>query len=115
MIIFAKKKESVAYIQIKPGVTKDSLKLLSLFKFPQKLERSLSSILLKYNIKIMQAGGGISSRKIALRFAMIKLIKKLSRELLINNDNYIYIDPRKKERRKFGLKKARKAPQYSKR
>lgn len=71
----------------------------------------------KYNIEIHVQGGGITSQLEAIRLAIAKAICKidvehrhvLKQKLLLRRDSRI------KERRKYGLKKARKASQYSKR
>ena len=72
---------------------------------------------IKFNITAKLDGGGINSQSEALRLG-------ISRALIIYNIEYrkklkqlgfLKRDPRAKERRKFGLKKARKAPQWSKR
>lgn len=71
----------------------------------------------KYNIKARIKGGGINAQAEALRHAiaraLIKDVPDLRKKL--KKAGYLKRDPRAKERRKFGLKKARKAPQWSKR
>ncbi|MEK7176732.1 MAG: 30S ribosomal protein S9 [Patescibacteria group bacterium] len=71
----------------------------------------------KFSVTAKLNGGGISSQSEALRHG-------LSRALIIHDPQsrtklkvkgFLKRDPRAKERRKFGLKKARKAPQWSKR
>lgn len=62
-------------------------------------------------------GGGISAQAEAIRLGLSRAIivhnSKLRTDL--KKEGYLKRDPRAKERRKFGLKKARKAPQWSKR
>lgn len=62
-------------------------------------------------------GGGISSQAGALRHAIARGLIEYDRELRgkLKKVGYLKRDPRAKERRKFGLKKARKSPQWSKR
>ena len=71
----------------------------------------------KYEITVRLSGGGIHSQAEALRHgisrALIKSVSELRGEL--KPLGFLTRDPRMKERRKFGLKKARKAPQWSKR
>lgn len=71
----------------------------------------------KYKITAKLSGGGIHSQAEALRHgisrALIESNAKLKGELKLLG--FLTRDPRMKERRKFGLKKARKAPQWSKR
>jgi len=71
----------------------------------------------KYKITAKLSGGGIHSQAEALRHgisrALIESVSELRGEL--KPLGFLTRDPRMKERRKFGLKKARKAPQWSKR
>lgn len=71
----------------------------------------------KYNLEARIKGGGINAQAEALRHAisraLIKDVPDLRKKL--KKAGYLKRDPRAKERRKFGLKKARKAPQWSKR
>ena len=71
----------------------------------------------KYDIEITVTGGGLSGQAGACRHA-------IARALVLSNETYkktvksaglLTRDPRMKERKKYGLKKARKAPQFSKR
>jgi small subunit ribosomal protein S9 len=71
----------------------------------------------KYDILIKVKGGGISSQLDAIRLAISKSICTISNEYrqTLNENLLLRRDSRIKERRKYGLKKARKASQYSKR
>jgi small subunit ribosomal protein S9 len=62
-------------------------------------------------------GGGVSGQAGALRLGIARALIELDPELraVLKKEGYLSRDPREKERRKYGLKKARKAPQYSKR
>jgi len=62
-------------------------------------------------------GGGINSQAEALRHGIARAIIAVKPELRkdLKKEGFLKRDPRAKERRKFGLKKARKAPQWSKR
>lgn len=62
-------------------------------------------------------GGGVNSQAEALRHAISRILIKFDIELRkdLKKLGFLKRDPRAKERRKFGLKKARKAPQWSKR
>ena len=71
----------------------------------------------KYDVEITVTGGGLSGQAGACRHA-------IARALVLSNETYkktvksaglLTRDPRMKERKKYGLKKARKAPQFSKR
>lgn len=62
-------------------------------------------------------GGGVSGQAGALRHGISRALLELDPELrpVLKKEGYLTRDAREKERRKYGLKKARKAPQYSKR
>jgi small subunit ribosomal protein S9 len=62
-------------------------------------------------------GGGVSGQAGALRLGIARALIDLDPELRpsLKAEGFLRRDPREKERRKYGLKKARKAPQYSKR
>ena len=71
----------------------------------------------KFDIVVRVAGGGVSGQAGAIRHG-------LSRALLVYDENlrgelkkagFLTLDPRMKERKKYGLKAARRAPQFSKR
>ena len=71
----------------------------------------------KYDIEITVTGGGLSGQAGACRHAIARALV-LSNETLkktIKSAGLLTRDPRMKERKKYGLKKARKAPQFSKR
>lgn len=71
----------------------------------------------KYDLDIKVKGGGISSQMDAIRLAISKAICTIDSEYrqILNQNLLLRRDSRIKERRKYGLKKARKASQYSKR
>jgi len=71
----------------------------------------------KYDLDIKVKGGGISSQMDAIRLAISKAICTINIEnrIILNQNLLLRRDSRIKERRKYGLKKARKASQYSKR
>lgn len=71
----------------------------------------------KYDIEIKVTGGGITGQLDAIRLAISKALSKMNVEYrpLLKQNLLLRRDSRIKERRKYGLKKARKASQYSKR
>jgi small subunit ribosomal protein S9 len=71
----------------------------------------------RYDILCRIEGGGISGQAGALRHAISKALVELDVDLrpALKKAGFLTRDAREKERRKYGLKKARKAPQYSKR
>ena len=70
-----------------------------------------------YNISAKLSGGGIHSQAEALRHGISRAILKVSVDHRkgLKIKGFLKRDPRMKERRKFGLKKARKSPQWAKR
>lgn len=71
----------------------------------------------KFNITAIMTGGGVHSQAEALRHGISRALTLFDAELRkpLKKAKMLKRDPRAKERRKFGLKKARKAPQWSKR
>src|SRR5687768_6274702 len=71
----------------------------------------------RYDIIATIEGGGISGQAGALRHAISRALLGLDPDLrpALKSAGFLTRDAREKERRKYGLKKARKAPQYSKR
>ncbi len=71
----------------------------------------------KYKVTAKIIGGGIHSQAEALRHGIARALVEHKGELrkTLKKAGYLKRDPRAKERRKFGLKKARKAPTWSKR
>jgi small subunit ribosomal protein S9 len=70
-----------------------------------------------YTVQAILKGGGIVSQAEALRHGISRALLLADAELRkkLKKAGFLKRDPRMKERRKFGLKKARKAPQWSKR
>jgi len=71
----------------------------------------------RYDIIAKIEGGGVSGQAGALRHAISRMLIELDPDLrpTLKKAGFLTRDAREKERRKYGLKKARKAPQYSKR
>ena len=68
-------------------------------------------------VTVKVSGGGVNSQAEAIRHALARILILINPELRkdLKKEGFLKRDPRAKERRKFGLKKARKAPQWSKR
>lgn len=119
-----RRKTSVARVRITPAA-KMSLKVNDReFEnyFPVAQMRSdimavFADVPGKFAITAKLVGGGVSSQAQALRHGLARALEKdeptLRTQLKVKG--FLKRDPRAKERRKFGLKKARKAPQWSKR
>jgi len=71
----------------------------------------------KYDILISVAGGGLSGQTDAVKLAIARALCKINLENrpTLKEEGLLTCDSRIKERKKYGLKKARKASQYSKR
>ena len=71
----------------------------------------------RYDVDATIHGGGSSGQAGALRLGISRGLVEVEPELrdTLKRGGYLTRDPRKKEAKKYGLKKARKAPQYSKR
>ena len=71
----------------------------------------------KWLVEVRVSGGGTHSQAEAIRHGLARALIKYNPELRgeLKDLGFLKRDPRAKERRKFGLKKARKAPQWSKR
>ncbi len=71
----------------------------------------------KFKITVVAKGGGISGQADAMRHGIARALIEWDKELRgkLKKAGLLKRDPRAKERRKFGLKKARKSPQWSKR
>lgn len=70
-----------------------------------------------YDILVNVKGGGLTGQADAIRLGVARALCELAPENRkpLKVEGYLTRDPRAKERRKYGLKKARKAPQFSKR
>jgi small subunit ribosomal protein S9 len=71
----------------------------------------------KWSVEVLVSGGGTHSQAEAIRHGLSRalILSDISLRGNLKTLGYLKRDPRAKERRKFGLKKARKAPQWSKR
>ncbi len=71
----------------------------------------------KFKITVVAKGGGIAGQADAMRLGIARALIEWDKELRgkLKKAGMLKRDPRAKERRKFGLKKARKSPQWSKR
>lgn len=71
----------------------------------------------KFDIFVRVSGGGVSGQAGAIRHGITRALLQMDEELRpeLKKAGYITRDPRMKERKKYGLKAARRAPQFSKR
>jgi small subunit ribosomal protein S9 len=87
--------------------------LVSLIRQPlQSLD-----LLNRFTITVKVIGGGVSGQAGAVRHGIARALLKVDEEnrSTLRRAGYLTRDPRVKERKKYGLKRARKAPQYTKR
>lgn len=103
--VFVNNKEANAYFPTEP------LRVTALEPF---LKVSLPT---QFAVSVRVEGGGIHGQAVAVRHAISRALVKFDPSLRsgLKKEGFLKRDPRAKERRKFGLKKARKAPQWSKR
>ncbi|MEW6622278.1 MAG: 30S ribosomal protein S9 [Bacillota bacterium] len=71
----------------------------------------------RFNVSAKAIGGGTSGQAGAIRMGIARALLEADEEYrpVLKRNGFLTRDPRMKERRKYGLKKARKAPQFSKR
>ena len=71
----------------------------------------------KYDVKVNVKGGGYTGQAGAIRHGIARALLKVDEEFrpTLKKAGYLTRDPRMKERKKYGLKAARRAPQFSKR
>lgn len=121
-----RRKTSVAIVKLIPSTKSAYTINYKDFKdyFPTEALRKMvtdpfvfSGIKQKFEMIITTRGGGVNSQAEAVRHGIARALVKYDEELhsLLKKEKMLKRDPRSKERRKFGLKKARKAPQWSKR
>ena len=70
-----------------------------------------------FDITVLVSGGGISSQSDAIRHGVSRALVEIdeNNKVVLKKNGLMTRDSRVKERKKFGLKRARKAPQFSKR
>ena len=120
-----RRKEAIARVRIVPGTGQWKLNGRTLEDyFPNKVHQQTVrdpftrlEVGEAYDVIAILTGGGVSGQAGALRLgiarALVDLLDDSRPEL--KKAGFLTRDPRVKERKKYGLKKARKAPQYSKR
>ena len=71
----------------------------------------------KYDVKVNVVGGGFTGQAGAIRHGISRALLQVDAEYrpTLKKAGFLTRDPRMKERKKYGLKKARRAPQFSKR
>lgn len=128
-----KRKTSVAKVTLKSGKGKITVNGRDVYEYmpsnilvldlKQPLELTGTSEL--FDVEVSVRGGGPSGQAGAIRHGITKALLEYDKNTPIDSENsfrsklkkagFITRDDRKKERKKYGLKKARKAPQFTKR
>lgn len=120
-----RRKEAIARVRLVPGsgrvvVNRRPVQeyftletLQALVVQPLKLTATLD----KYDVLANVRGGGVSGQAGAVRHGIARALLRMDDSLrkTLRKAGFLTRDPRVKERRKYGLKKARKAPQWAKR
>lgn len=120
-----RRKTAVARVRIVPGAGKIVVNgraaevffprrsSLVVIKQPLDLTRTAE----RFDVIAAVNGGGVTGQAGAIRLGLARALLKADPSLrpFLKKAGFLTRDPRMKERRKYGLKKARKAPQFSKR
>ena len=120
-----RRKQAVARVRLRPGTGVITVNKRPIENyFPSETHRMivteplrLTTLTETYDIDATIDGGGISGQAGALRLGIARGLVDLDEELrtTLKKAGFLTRDAREKESKKYGLKKARKAPQYSKR
>ena len=120
-----RRKKSIARVRLVPGNgnltinerTIDEYFGLETLKVICKQPLVLTETIGKFNALISVKGGGFTGQAGAIRHGISRALLKVDDALRppLKKAGYLTRDPRMKERKKYGLKKARRAPQFSKR
>lgn len=120
-----RRKTSVARVILRPGNGKITINkkdideyfdyetLKVLVKSPLEVTDNLGN----FDVLVNVDGGGFTGQAGAIRHGISRALIKVDEELrpILKREGFLTRDPRKKERKKYGKKKARKSPQFSKR
>ncbi len=120
-----RRKNAVARVYIYPGEGKinvNNKEVLAYFgrKVLEMIVRQpleLTGTTGRFDIDVKALGGGVSGQAGAVRMGLARALIQADPNLrpVLKKAGFLTRDPRMKERRKYGLKKARRAPQFSKR
>lgn len=123
--VVGRRKEAIARVRLVPGTGEFKVNGRTLETyFPNKVHQQLIRepfVTLEkadqYDVLASIIGGGTSGQAGALRLGIARALINIEPDdrPALKKAGFLTRDPRVKERKKYGLKKARKAPQYSKR
>ena len=124
-IFTGRRKEAVARVRLVPGTGSFTLNGRTLEDyFTTRAHRMIIAAPLRsidrdkeFDVIASIEGGGVAGQAGALRMGIARALLEIDPELRgqLKAEGFLRRDAREKERRKYGLKKARKAPQFSKR
>ncbi len=120
-----RRKRAIARVRIRPGTGKITVNRRDIGEyFPSETQRMFITEPLRltntadvYDVDATLGGGGFTGQAGALRHGIARALAELDADLRseLKRSGFLTRDAREKESKKYGLKKARKAPQYSKR
>ena len=120
-----RRKSSVARVRVYPGTGKitindrdiDSYFGLETLKLIVRQPLALTETAEKFDVICKVQGGGVTGQAGAIRHGLSRALLQHDENLrpLLKKAGFLTRDPRMKERKKYGLKGARRAPQFSKR
>ena len=120
-----RRKESIARVRLTAGkgeITVNGKKLDEYFgteilKVIVNQPFTVTNTVGKYDVVVKVTGGGYTGQAGAIRHGIARALLQANSEFrpILKANGFLTRDPRMKERKKYGLKKARKAPQFSKR
>ena len=120
-----RRKSSVARVRVYQGTgvvtinnrTLDNYFCLETLKFIVRQPVELLGLTEKFDIEVKVSGGGFTGQAGAIRFGLARALVQADSEYraALKKAGFLTRDSRMKERKKYGLKAARRAPQFSKR
>ncbi len=120
-----RRKKSIARVRLIPGgngtITINQRDIdqyfgLDTLKYIVRQPLNATETLGKYDVVVNVSGGGYTGQAGAIRHGISRaLVVAGEDKAILKKNGFLTRDPRMKERKKYGLKKARKAPQFSKR
>ena len=120
-----RRKKSIARVYVTPGTGKITINKrdideyfgLETLKVVVRQPLEATDNVGKYDVKVNVHGGGFTGQAGAIRHGLARALASMDPEYrpVLKKAGYLTRDPRMKERKKYGLKAARRAPQFSKR
>ncbi len=120
-----RRKSSVARVYLVPGkgtITSNKKNIdeyfgLESLKVIVRQPLTITETVEKYDVIVTVKGGGFTGQAGAIRHGIARALLTVDADFrpVLKKEGFLTRDPRMKERKKYGLKKARRAPQFSKR